>query len=285
MSTFIAVDWGTTNRRAYRVENGRVVVTERDGLGVKALVGGRFEDEVAGLRHRLGDLPMQLAGMVGSTIGWREVPYVAAPASIASLAANLCWMDDRTAIVPGVVDETRPDVMRGEEVQILGAHAAGSVPADALVCQPGTHCKWATVQGGAIKGFATAMTGELFGLLKDHSILAAQLKQPISDLDAFDAGLVAAAQGDLLSQLFGIRAQAVLGRRSDATASSFASGLLIGTDVKARDVRGKQVYLLADPELGKLYARAVSANGGTAVMIESTAAFVAGATAIQGYGS
>lgn len=283
MSAFIAVDWGTTNRRAYRIVDGRVEASERDGLGVKAVAGAQFEAEVAGLRGRLGDLPMLLVGMVGSSIGWREVPYVAAPASLRSVAAGRCRIDDRTAIVPGVVDRIKPDVMRGEEVQILGAHAAALVPADGLVCQPGTHCKWAVLTDGAISRFATAMTGELFALLKDHSILAGQLRHAIDDLDAFDEG-VEASKGDLLSALFGIRAASVLGLRDDRSAASFASGLLIGSDVAARQVAARQVHLLAEPMLGRLYARAIEVNGGTAVQIDSTTAFVAGATAIQGYG-
>ncbi|RZM31080.1 MAG: 2-oxo-3-deoxygalactonate kinase, partial [Sphingomonas sp.] len=144
MRAFIAVDWGTTNRRAFRIENGTVAATERDDRGAANVAAGEYEAEVAGIRARLGDLPMLLAGMVGSNIGWRSVPYVAAPAGLAEIAAALDRIDGRTAIVPGLSyrDGLHADVMRGEEVQLLGAVAAGLVPAEALLCQPGTHCKW-----------------------------------------------------------------------------------------------------------------------------------------------
>ena len=307
MMPFIAVDWGTTNRRAYRIEEGRVTASESSGPGAKAMVGGDYPGEVAGIRDRLGDLPMLLVGMVGSTIGWREVPYVAAPAAIGDIAANLAWIDERTAIVPGVAApaargpipatrpwtdhpppmgrgggaRTGPDVMRGEEVQLLGAHVAGLVPPDALLCQPGTHCKWVALAGGRIASIRTAITGELFALLKEHSILAGQLGHAVHDDAAFAEG-VADAGDDLLGALFRVRASGVLGLRKDEDAASYASGLLIGTDVAARRVQDQTVYLLADPLLGALYGRAIALRGGSAVTIESSDAFIAGALAIRG---
>ena len=155
MGGFIAVDWGTTNRRVFRIEDGIVVATERDDRGAASVAAGEYEVEVAGIRKRFGDVPMLLAGMVGSNIGWRSVPYVDAPAGLSDIAAALDRIDDRTAIVPGLSyrDGPHADVMRGEEVQLLGAVAAGLVPTDALLCQPGTHCKWATVEKGAITRF------------------------------------------------------------------------------------------------------------------------------------
>src|SRR3546814_15496330 len=100
------------------------------------------------------------------------LPYVAAPAGIDELVAGLDWIDDRTAIVPGVSCSAgdRADVMRGEEVQLLGAVAGWMVPPDALLAQPGTHCNWATMTGGRISGFTAAMTGELFAPLRGHSL-------------------------------------------------------------------------------------------------------------------
>ncbi|KFG89506.1 2-dehydro-3-deoxygalactonokinase [Sphingobium herbicidovorans NBRC 16415] len=279
---FIAVDWGTTNRRAYLIANGAVLASEAAGPGVKSMPQGAYEVEVAGIRQRLGELPMLLVGMVGSTIGWREAPYIDAPASIARLATHLCRIDGCTAIVPGVADRNRPDVMRGEEVQMLGAVAAGLVPPDAILCQPGTHCKWATLQDGAISRFTTTMTGEIFALLKDHSLLGPQLAYPVMDDDAFAEG-VAAVGEDLLAALFRIRAASVLGQRKDIAAASFASGLLIGSDVAARQVAGRTVHLLADPVLGQLYARAITIVGGQANFIDSKSVFVAGAAAIQGF--
>ncbi|WP_374942056.1 2-dehydro-3-deoxygalactonokinase [Sphingomonas sp.] len=281
MNRFIAVDWGTTNRRAFVIEDGRVVATERDDHGAAMVPRNDYPAEVAGIRERLGDLPMLLAGMVGSTIGWREVPYVAAPAGFEEVAAGLDRVDARTAIVPGLSyrDGTRADVMRGEEVQLLGAVAAGSVPADALLAQPGTHCKWARIEGGRIASFTTAMTGELFSLLRAHSILRHQIDRDATPGDAFLAGVAEGARHDLAASLFAIRARAVLGVEQDA--ASLASGLLIGADVSTRIAAGEAVHILADPALGALYSVAVTALGGTPHLVDSHAAFVAGITRIR----
>ncbi len=282
MTGFIAVDWGTTNRRAYQIVGGVAVETFRDDCGAKAMAGGDYAAGVAAIRDRLGDLPMLLAGMVGSTIGWHEVPYVAAPAGFPALAAAVHAVDARTAIVPGLsfVDEARVDVMRGEEVQLMGAVAAGLAPPDALLCQPGTHCTWARMAGGEVAGFATAMTGEMFALLKQHSILSSQLQGAVAPTPAFLRGVARGAAGDLTTALFGVRAAGVLGRLAPDDAPSFASGILIGADV-ASNARGADVHILADPALGALYAAAVGALGGTATIVDSHAAFVAGMVAIQ----
>ncbi len=172
---FIAVDWGTTNRRAYLVEDGRRCTSEfEDGRGILSVEAGQFKAAVDEIRDRLGDRPMLLAGMVGSNRGWTEAPYVPCPAGLDELARRLAWVEDgRTAIVPGVayVDD-RCDVMRGEEVQLLGAAAGGEIPPDCIVCHPGTHNKWVRMSGGRIESFRTVMTGELFNLLKERSILS-----------------------------------------------------------------------------------------------------------------
>lgn len=282
LTSFLAVDWGTTNRRVFRIEAGAVAETERDDRGAASVQD--FPGEVAAIRARFGDFPMLLAGMVGSTVGWRTVPYAPAPAGIEDLAGALSWIDDRTAIVPGVAwqGDGRADVMRGEEVQLLGAVAAGMVPADALLAQPGTHCKWASIAGGRIAGFTTAMTGELFALLRGHSLLAATLTAEVGLGDAFREGLAEGARRDLAASLFGIRAASLLGVRGDADAASFASGVLIGADVTARmtDCRFDQVHILADPALGSLYAAAIARVGREPVLVDSHIAFAEGAIAI-----
>jgi 2-dehydro-3-deoxygalactonokinase len=282
---FIAVDWGTTNRRAYLIEGGQVVRSERDAKGVTALTAQDYPAEIAGLRDRLGDRPVLLAGMVGSTIGWRPVPYVAAPADLAALAGGCAWLDDRIALIPGLSfrDGDQADVMRGEEVQLLGAAVAGLVPDDALLCQPGTHCKWAQLKRGAIVRFTTAMTGELFALLRGHSVLAGQLGGTVADGPAFRAGLADGARRDLAASLFGVRARSVLGLRDDADAASYISAMLIGADVAARlDEAGDRiVHVVADPGLGALYAVAIDALGGRAVVVDSETAFVAGINRIR----
>lgn len=280
-ASFIAVDWGTTNRRVFRLDHGEVTQTERDDRGAASVED--FAAEVTAIRDRFGDLPMVLAGMVGSTVGWRIVPYVPAPAGIDDLVVGLAWIDDRTAIVPGVsCGGERSDVMRGEEVQLLGAVAGSMVPADALLAQPGTHCKWATMADGCIAGFTTAMTGELFAMLRKHSLLAGSLGADVADGDAFRAGLAEGARRDLAASLFAVRAASVLGEREDADAASFASGVLIGSDVVARlaETPFERVHILADAALGGLYATAVAAAGREPVIVDSHAAFTAGILAI-----
>lgn len=280
---FIAIDWGTTNRRIYLIDRGQVVAAERDGQGVTSVTD--FAAVVADVRTRFGALPMLLAGMVGANIGWRPAPYVPAPAGLTELAASLLRIDVRTAIVPGVSSLAggRPDVMRGEEVQLFGAVAAGLAPADALLVQPGTHCKWVEMVGGRIASFTTAMTGELFALLRKHGLLAAQLVGDVEVGAAFLAGVAEARRCDLAASLFGIRAAGMLGVRDDADAASYASGLLIGSDVAARLAETSQdtVYLLSGPELGALYQAAIAAHGRASHIIDSEAAFVAGISAIE----
>ena len=136
---YIAADWGTTNRRAYLIDSsGRCVDEFEDGKGVLSVESDGFPAAVAEIRERLGDKPLLLAGMVGSNRGWKEVPYVPCPAGIDDLARSLVWVGEREAIVPGVSyqGEGRADVMRGEEVQLLGAVADGTVPPGASPATP-----------------------------------------------------------------------------------------------------------------------------------------------------
>lgn len=280
-TAFLAVDWGTTNRRVYRLRNdGTVEATERDDRGILSIENGGFPDEASAIRRRMGDLPMLCAGMIGSNRGWTEVPYLPCPTGIDELSRGLNWTDrDRIAIVPGVAcfADGRADVMRGEEVQLLGAVLGGLAPRDALLCQPGTHCKWAWMVDGRIDRFATAMTGEIFSLLQRHSLLAAQMSGQAEANATFLRGVEDARGGDLLVRLFGVRADFVTGRAPDADATSYVSGLLIGADVSARLGGGVDpVYLLADPKLGALYSAAIETLGGTAIIVDSEAAFIHG---------
>jgi len=216
--------------------------------------------------------------MVGSQRGWTLVPYLSCPADAAALAGALHAVDPRTFIVPGLSDP-RGDVMRGEEVQFVGAIHANLAPGDALLCQPGTHCKWAGMAGGAVAGFSTSMTGEMFALLRKHSLLAEFLDGPVADGAAFRAGVAASADAALLTALFGVRAAALLGLRAIDDSAAYVSGLLIGSDVRGAGVgEGTVVHLLADPVLGALYAAAIAECGGEALLVDSQAAFIGGIT-------
>ncbi len=288
MNAIIAVDWGTTNRRAYRVEaDGSVSDTVRDGSGVLAMAADDYVPALAILRERLGDLPVIAAGMIGSTRGWREAAYVPAPADLGALASAALRIDDAdVTIVPGVswVDGTRADVMRGEEVQVLGAIAADLAPSDAVFCQPGTHNKWIATRDARIVDVTTVMTGELFALLKAHGILAGMLDGPVADGAAFRDGIARGAGAcDLGAALFEVRAAVLLDRRPPEDAAAFASGVLIGADVGARDMAGNTVHLLADGTLAVLYTVAIETLGGRVEPVDAAAAFIAGIHHLRGH--
>ena len=281
---FIAADWGTTNRRAYLIDaDGRLADRFEDDKGILAIPAGGFPAAVAEIRTRLGDRPMLLAGMVGSNRGWVEAPYVACPAGFEDLAGHLAWAETgRTAIVPGVCHSKgdAADVMRGEEVQILGALAAGMIGPDAIVCHPGTHNKWIRLDAGRIAAFRTVMTGEIFNLLREHSILAELLAGTAEPGDAFEAGVSHGyEQDDLTAELFSMRARVLLGKARREDMASYASGLLIGADIRTglRLVGDGEVVVMGRPELTRLYGAALARVGRTAREADGEQAFLAGA--------
>ena len=286
---WIAVDWGTTNRRAYAFDRtGHRIDQFADAAGILAVGAEGFPAAVATIRERLGQGPMLLAGMIGSNRGWAEASYLPCPLDLATLAGALTPAPDgRGWIVPGAryTDDDRFDVMRGEEVQLLGAIADGLVPPGGLACLPGTHAKWAWVAGRSIAGFRTVMTGELFALLRTHSILAPQLRAPVQPDAAFCAGVDRSLRvGDLTAELFGVRARSLLADFPPEQASAFTSGLLIGADVRAGLAcpadPAHPVALIGDPILTTLYAAALDRAGRPAIQIDGETAFLAGIKAI-----
>jgi len=283
---FIAVDWGTTNRRAYSIDREMRCVDEfEDGLGILSVPAGGFHDAVAEIRARLGDRPLLLGGMIGSNRGWIEAPYVSCPAGLDDLVAGLVWPEPDVAIVPGVADDAgeRADVMRGEEVQLIGAIAARTIPADCIVCHPGTHNKWVAVGGGRIAAFRTVMTGELFNLLKEHSILADLLGPDAEPGEPFAAGVRRGLEGDgIQAELFSVRARVLLGKARREDAAAYTSGLLIGGDVRIGLSSGTdgQVIVMGRPELTELYAAALGIAGQQAVEIDGERCFLDGAIKI-----
>lgn len=281
----IAIDWGSTHRRIYVLDSaGQVLASSHDARGVTAAQPIDYAADLAIIRAKHGDLPILAAGMIGSARGWVEVPYLPCPAGIDALAAAVHWVEPgRTGILPGLCrgDGVSADVMRGEEVQLLGAVVAGLAPSEGRLCQPGTHCKWATMAGGAVADFRTRMTGEIFALLRQHSLLGQMMAGEVADGPAFRDGLADARRGDLLGTLFGVRAAVLRGQRRAEDGAAYASGLLIGTDVAAEGLKpGACVHLLADEPLGTLYAAAITATGTSVVRIDAQAAFVAGAAAV-----
>ena len=281
---FVAVDWGTSNRRVFVIgDDGAVVSSTEDDKGI--LNSSDFAGEVAAIRRHANGAPVLLAGMIGSNRGWVEVPYVRAPAGLAEIARGVHWIEPGVGIVPGVAfdDGQAADVMRGEEVQLLGCLALGLV-GDGLVAHPGTHGKWVELSGGCIARFRTVMTGDLFAALKAKSILSDLLQTEAGDGEAFVAGVDhALANGDLTAELFTTRARVLLGRARAEDASSYVSGLLIGSEVRIGlgRLRAPVVPLIGAPGLTRRFAAALERAGRTARVIDGAAAFVAGMRTIM----
>ncbi|TQF83726.1 2-dehydro-3-deoxygalactonokinase [Elioraea sp. Yellowstone] len=260
----IAVDWGLTSFRAWRLApDGTVQDRVAGPFGIRALADRDF---AAVLGRAVGvwrPAPVLMCGMIGSRQGWVEAPYVAAPAGLAAIAAALAPVPgiDRVWIVPGVSQDP-PDVMRGEETQIMGVTAALG-PGRHVLCLPGTHSKWAVVEDGQVVGFRTAMTGELFGLMRAQSILAPLIPEDAGDdAAAFEAGLACVrAEGGLLHHLFGLRAGVLLGRLAPAALPSLLSGLLIGHEIAELAAEAREVHLVGSPALTGRYARALACFG------------------------
>jgi 2-dehydro-3-deoxygalactonokinase len=272
----IAVDWGTSNFRAYLVDAGaRVLAEERSAEGILAVRQGDFAGV---LRARVGawlsahgPLPVVMSGMIGSRQGWVEAPYVHCPARIEDLARGLTVIDGegvgRVALVPGLDCTTGdgvPDVMRGEEVQVLGALGDGE--REGLFVHPGTHSKWVAVRGRSIARFATYMTGEVFAALKSHTILGRLMTEAGRSPSAFARGVEAARQdrgppGALLHRLFSVRTLGLFDRIPPDALADYLSGLLIGAELAAAAEPGAPFTLLGSGELTERYREAAAVLG------------------------
>lgn len=280
---FIAGDWGTSVMRLYLCKpagNGGApeIVGEMRGPGIKA--GGNFEaalfEAAAAWLADHGSMPIVLGGMIGSTIGWREVPYVhcpAGPAAIVGGAARFSVRGADVTIAPGLTCTNifgLPDVLRGEEVQILGFDAAPHEGAGHhLVCLPGTHAKWVFTHGQEISGFFTSMQGELHEVMLGHSVLGRTVKpSEVFDEAAFSEGLKRMRGDQTLSlehALFSVRSRIVLGDLRADAGTAYLSGLLIGADVRdalaacaERDLAFHAVVLIGSDRLVDLYAKALA---------------------------
>ena len=292
-AAFIAGDWGTTRLRLYLCDaDGAILArTEAEGAAVSGHAD-RFAAAVAPWDTAHGKLPAVLGGMVGSTIGWREVPYLECPArpeAIAGAALRFEHDGRAVAIAPGLKctgATDAPDVMRGEEVQILGALRLNPVLAQGrhIFCMPGTHAKWVEVVDGAVQRFQTALTGELFELLRKHSVLARESGE-VTAGPALALGLQTARQSaDLLHLLFSARSRVVTGEMAKADAASYLSGLILGKDVAtAAALFGLSgtVHLICTPQLAALYAAALAQYDVTTALVDGDAAALAGLVHIR----
>jgi 2-dehydro-3-deoxygalactonokinase len=278
-SALIALDWGTTSLRGWLVAgDGAVLDQLAQPLGILAVKDGDFAGAFAATagawRRGNPGLPAVASGMIGSRQGWREAPYVACPASADAIARGLATIDGgdggTLAIVPGLSCEAQgvPDVMRGEETQILGALEAET--GRALFVLPGTHSKWALVEDGRVARFASFMTGEVFAVLSRHSILGRLMEGEAIDEAAFARGLAAGARagtpGSLLHRVFAARTLGLFAREAPTALRGYLSGLLIGAEV-AEGLAwsgGGAPTIIGEPALAALYAQALAAAGETA---------------------
>ena len=273
----IGIDWGTSSFRAVRLQ-GQTVIDRRDlPLGILRVPPGAFastlHDAIAPWLAA-GETRVLVSGMAGSRQGWQEAPYLPCPADAASLAAALApvpFDGAQVLLVPGLsVPGDPPEVMRGEETQLVGVLAA--IGRDGLACLPGSHSKWARIGGGGIAGFSTHLTGEAFAALRDHTILGRMIQPGAApDPACFDKGVARSAQpGGLLHHLFGVRTLGLFDRLPNP--ESYLSGLLIGHEVRAAAPGGQTVHLIGEARLCALYARAIAACGGSAIIVTEDAA-------------
>jgi len=268
----IAVDWGTSSFRAYRLDRDGAVLEQRSAAAGLLACQGNFEAALAQRLSGWDDATVVMAGMIGSRNGWHEVPYVDCPAGAEQIAAGMlevaaaAFTGRRLFIAPGVRYRPvigTPEVMRGEEVQLLGLAPRLAPGEPHTLCLPGTHSKWAVLDDGRLTSFRTAMTGELYALLTRHSLLATSMDPHAGDdAAAFARGLATArSDGGLPSHLFSVRTLALFGELTPAQAPSYLSGLLVGHELEGLAPSAGRVHLIGNVELTRRYERALRARG------------------------
>lgn len=278
---FVAGDWGTSQLRLTLCDAAGAPLAAQTGPGVAALdrrLAETFRHAVGAWDAAHGLLPLVLCGMAGSTLGWREVPYLPCPADPEAIAAGALRFEDAgrpIAIAPGLSCTNplqSPDVMRGEETQILGAlHLDRGLAAGVqLLCLPGTHTKWVLLEDGVIVHFLTSLSGEVFDVLSRHSVLVGKTAQEPST-EVFAHALAQAGnrtEGDLLQLLFQVRSRQLTGDVPARHAAEFLSGLIVGRDAasavrlfEAEIARAAGVTIIGAPALATRYALALDRHG------------------------
>ncbi|MEJ8811211.1 2-dehydro-3-deoxygalactonokinase [Variovorax ureilyticus] len=266
----VAVDWGTSSLRGALLEpDGRIVEEQSHPRGILTVKHGGFTDVFETLFAdwmRPQGTRCLISGMAGSKQGWVEAPYCACPAGLAEVRSRIMEIEPgRISIVPGLCDthDGVPDVMRGEEVQILGAMVLTNLR-DGLFVLPGTHNKWARVKNGMVTGFRTFMTGEFYALLSQHSILSRTLDTSAGlDEAAFLQGVTQSDNGQgLLHNAFGARTLSLFDRMPARELTSYLSGILIGEELRTQSLHAAgEVVLIGTPALTQRYRLALQASG------------------------
>jgi len=295
-ASFIAGDWGTSHLRLFLCDAQGATLDSSSGPGVadvKVPFAALFESLVGPWESRHGMLPAVLCGMVGSNIGWAQTSYIACPAIPEQIMDGcLPLRAGRVHIVPGARCRNRldaPDFLRGEETQVLGALSLDATlrRGRRLLCLPGTHTKWVVLEDGIIKEFLTAPTGELFGVLRDHSVLVSDgaRAEDVIGGGAFEEGLKRFndfPQAQVLHRLFECRSRLLGGELAAGSVPAFLSGLLIATDICgalqlfASSIAERAVYLIGAPRLMRLYAAALAFQSCGTQQLDGAAAALAG---------
>ncbi|MBP1297393.1 2-dehydro-3-deoxygalactonokinase [Bradyrhizobium elkanii] len=270
--SYVAVDWGTSSFRLWLMgAGGKVFGERRSDEGMTAAARTGFAAVLQSHLDALGvqaDLPVVICGMAGARQGWVEAGYIDTPAHLSDILNGAVGVGGQARdirILPGIAqcDTAAPDVMRGEETQLLGALGLNA-PGEALVCMPGTHSKWVRVRGGTVERFATFMTGELFSAVARDTILSHAVAgaEEAVDGDAFRAAVSEAFAAPALSAnlLFRVRSRQLLFGGSAQAARETISGTLIGVELAAGLAERKQgapVTLIASGRLQRLYQMAL----------------------------
>ncbi|HEY5346689.1 MAG TPA: 2-dehydro-3-deoxygalactonokinase [Rhizomicrobium sp.] len=300
-AAFIAGDWGTSHLRLSLCDaRGRALEsTQGPGVGpAKGRVEEVFFEQIAAWDAH-GKLPVMFCGMVGSTIGWREVPYLSCPLGPENIAHGLLRFQARgrtIALAPGLSCRNRlqaPDYMRGEETQILGATKLepSLMQGRHVLCMPGTHTKWVSLKDGVIEHFLTAVSGELYDILYHHSVLVNNRDgQDIAGGRAFERALEQTKMfpdGELIHLLFENRSRQLQGELKAADAGAYLSGLIIGQDVSGARrffrsdlAEAKGAVVIGTPRLSALYSQALKTREIGVRTIDGDTASLAGLTAL-----
>lgn len=266
---YVAVDWGTSSFRLWLIaEDGSTLGERRSGEGMTTAAQTGFAQVLQSHLTALAapdDIPVIVCGMAGARQGWVEAGYIDTPASLSAIltgAVSVPGQSRDVRILPGLAQRDRqaPDVMRGEETQLLGAIPAES-KGEQIVCMPGTHSKWVRVVNGQVTGFSTFMTGELFDVITKHSILShavAGAADQATDTATFEAAIKAAfAKPALVTNLlFTARAGQLLHGLTAAGAQALISGTLIGAEIAgalSSAGQGAAITLVASGRLQALY--------------------------------
>lgn len=269
----IGLDWGTSSLRAFLIDaQGNVLDQLFKPQGIMHVKNGDFEGVFRDLTAEwpLGpQLPIIASGMITSRNGWVETPYVSVPSGARELADALVShkMSDGHTItfVTGMSTEQggMPDVMRGEETQIIGASALGM--SDGIFVMPGTHSKWITVQDKRIENYATFMTGEVFAALRDHTILGTLMHEGAFQDAAFRRGCTAGLEvrNNLLHYLFSVRTLPLFGKISGEMVEDYLSGMLIGAELNGMGHEGlkQPVTIVGRTDLADRYEIALDVAG------------------------